>query len=188
MSKFFLFISLAKIRRKIESCIICMLTFANQTRKMEENDGLALGSYEKSFYLCNAEIKKTMKKIIIMIVAGMLLAACQESLEERCAREAKEYTQKNCPRHIDTEIVLDSMTFDKDSHTIGYCYTLQGSLDNPLRVDSAQFSEALLLEVKNSTNLKLYKDAGYSFRYTYHSEKDSGTKLFEATFRENDYR
>ena len=159
---------------------------------MEENDGLALGSYKKSFYLCNAEIKKTMKKImkkiIIMIVAGMLLAACQESLEERCAREAKEYTQKNCPRHIDTEIVLDSMTFDKDSHTIGYCYTLQGSLDNPLRVDSAQFSEALLLEVKNSTNLKLYKDAGYSFRYTYHSEKDSGTKLFEATFRENDYR
>ena len=145
---------------------------------MEENDGLALGSYKKSFYLCNAEIKKTMKKIIIMIVAGILLAA----------REAKEYTQKNCPRHIDTEIVLDSMTFDKDSHTIGYCYTLQGSLDNPLRGDSAQFSEALLLEVKNSTNLKLYKDAGYSFRYTYHSEKDSGTKLFEATFRENDYR
>ena len=129
-----------------------------------------------------------MKKIIIMIVAGILLAACQESLEERCAREAKEYTQKNCPRHIDTEIVLDSMTFDKDSHTIGYYYTLQGSLDNPLRVDNAQFSEALLLEVKNSTNLKLYKDAGYSFRYTYHSEKDSGTKLFEATFRENDYR
>ena len=188
MSKFFLFISLAKIRNKIESCIICMLIFANQTKKMEENDGLALGSYKKSFYLCNAEIKKTMKKIIIMIVAGILLAACQESLEERCAREAKEYTQKNCPRHIDTEIVLDSMTFDKDSHTIGYCYTLQGSLDNPLRVDSAQFSEALLLEVKNSTNLKLYKDAGYSFRYTYHSEKDSGTKLFEATFRENDYR
>ena len=104
-----------------------------------------------------------MKKIIIMIVAGMLLVACQESLEERCAREAKEYTQKNCPRHIDTEIVLDSMTFDKDSRTIGYCYTLQGSLD-------------------------MYKDAGYSFRYTYHSEKDSGTKLFEATFRENDYR
>ena len=123
-----------------------MLIFANQARKMEENDGLALGSYEKSFYLCNAEIKKTMKKIIIMIVAGILLAACQESLEERCAREAKEYTQKNCPRHIDTEIVLDSMTFDKDSHTIGYYYTLQGSLDNPLRVDSAQFSEALLLE------------------------------------------
>ena len=80
------------------------------------------------------------------------------------------------------------MTFDKDSHTIGYCYTLQGSLDNPQRVDKAKFSELLLMEVKNSTNLKLYKDAEYSFRYTYYSEKNSGTKLFEATFRKSDYR
>ena len=118
----------------------------------------------------------------------MLFVACQESLEDRCQREAKEFTEKSCPRHIDTEIVLDSMTFDKDSHTIGYCYTLQGSLDNPQRVDKDRFSEALLLEVKNSTNIKLYKDAGYSFRYTYYSEKNSGTKLFEATFREKDYR
>ena len=129
-----------------------------------------------------------MKKTFIMILAGMLFVACQESLEDRCQREAKEFTEKSCPRHIDTEIVLDSMTFDKDSHTIGYCYTLQGSLDNPQRVDKDRFSEALLLEVKNSTNIKLYKDAGYSFRYTYYSEKNSGTKLFEATFRENDYR
>lgn len=129
-----------------------------------------------------------MKKTIIMILTGMLFVACQESLEDRCQREAKEFTQRACPRHIDTEIVLDSMTFDKENHTIGYCYTLQGSLDDPMRVDKTKFSEALLLEVKNSTNIKLYKDAGYSFRYTYYSEKNSGTKLFEATFRDKDYR
>ena len=117
-----------------------------------------------------------------------MLFSCHENLEDRAARETKEFTEKSCPRHIDTEIVLDSMTFDKDSHTIGYCYTLQGSLDNPQRVDKAKFSELLLMEVKNSTNLKLYKDAGYSFRYAYYSAKENGTKLFEATFRESDYR
>ena len=118
----------------------------------------------------------------------VLLTSCQESLEDRCQREAKEFTEKSCPRHIDTEIVLDSMTFEKATHTISYLYTLNGSLDDTAKVDSAHFRELLLMEVKNSTNLKLYKDAGYSFRYTYYSEKDSGTKLFEATFRENDYR
>ena len=138
-------------------------------------------------YLCGTKTR-TMKKTIIMILTGMLFVACQESLEDRCQREAKKFTERACPRHIDTEIVLDSMTFDKESHTIGYCYTLQGSLDNPMRVDKTKFSEVLLLEVKNSTNIKLYKDAGYSFRYTYYSEKNSGTKLFEATFREKDYR
>ena len=129
-----------------------------------------------------------MKKLWIIIAVALMVTACQESLEDRCQREAKEFTERACPRHIDTEIVLDSMTFDKESHTIGYCYTLQGSLDNPMRVDKTKFSEVLLLEVKNSTNIKLYKDAGYSFRYTYYSEKNSGTKLFEATFREKDYQ
>lgn len=129
-----------------------------------------------------------MKKAVILIMSIMLLTACQESLEDRCAREAKEFTEKNCPRAVDKEIVLDSMTFEKATHTISYLYTLTGTLDNPQRVDKTKFREALLLEVKNSTNLKLYKDAGYSFRYAYYSEKENGTKLFEATFRESDYR
>jgi len=118
----------------------------------------------------------------------MLLTNCQESLEDRCAREAKEFTEKNCPRAVDKEIVLDSMTFEKTTHTISYLYTLNGTLDDPQRIDSTHFRELLLMEVKNSTNLKLYKDEGYAFRYAYYSQKNNGTKLFEATFRESDYR
>ena len=129
-----------------------------------------------------------MKKAVLLIMSIMLLTACQESLEDRCAREAKEFTEKNCPRAVDKEIVLDSMAFEKSTHTISYLYTLMGTLDDPQRIDSKHFRELLLMEVKNSTNLKLYKDAGYSFRYCYYSEKENGTKLFEATFRKSDYR
>ena len=130
-----------------------------------------------------------MKGIVVTLMAGaMLLTACQESLEDRCAREAKEFTEKNCPRAVDKEIVLDSMTFEKTTHTISYLYTLNGTLDDPQRIDSTHFRELLLMEVKNSTNLKLYKDEGYAFRYAYYSQKNNGTKLFEATFRESDYR
>ena len=130
-----------------------------------------------------------MKGIVVTLMAGaMLLISCQESLEDRCAREAKEFTEKNCPRAVDKEIVLDSMTFEKATHTISYLYTLNGTLDDPQRIDSTHFRELLLMEVKNSTNLKLYKDEGYAFRYAYYSQKNNGTKLFEATFRESDYR
>ena len=130
-----------------------------------------------------------MKGIVVTLMAGaMLLTNCQESLEDRCAREAKEFTEKNCPRAVDKEIVLDSMTFEKATHTISYLYTLNGTLDDPQRIDSTHFRELLLMEVKNSTNLKLYKDEGYAFRYAYYSQKNNGTKLFEATFRESDYR
>lgn len=129
-----------------------------------------------------------MKKTVVLFMSIMLFVACQESLEDRCAREAKEFTEKNCPRAVDKEIVLDSMAFEKATHTISYLYTLMGTLDDPQRIDSKHFRELLLMEVKNSTNLKLYKDAGYAFRYCYYSEKENGTKLFEATFRKSDYQ
>ncbi len=38
-----------------------------------------------------------MKKIIFPIMLITLLASCSESIEDRAAREAKEYTEKVCP-------------------------------------------------------------------------------------------
>lgn len=38
-----------------------------------------------------------MRKIMWLVMAAVLTTACQESLEERCEREAKEYTEKHCP-------------------------------------------------------------------------------------------
>ena len=46
----------------------------------------------------------------------------------------------------------------------------------------------LLKELKNSSNLKVYKDEGYSFRYVYFSEKEKGTQLLDATFHKSDYQ
>ena len=46
----------------------------------------------------------------------------------------------------------------------------------------------MLKELKNNANMKDYKDAGYNFSYVYYSTKNKGTRLFEATFREKDYR
>ena len=42
---------------------------------------------------------------------ALTFAACQESLDERAAREAKMYTKKNCPAKISETVVMDSMTF-----------------------------------------------------------------------------
>ena len=36
-----------------------------------------------------------MKRIAYAIITALALTACQESLEERCAREAEEYTKRN---------------------------------------------------------------------------------------------
>lgn len=128
-----------------------------------------------------------MKYLAIAVVVVALLTACQESLEDRCEREAREFTRKHCPTLINKDIALDSMVFDKESRTVSYCYTLRGEIDDTALIRRSDSRELLLQQLKNATSLKLYKDAGFSFRYTYHSSKVKGTQLFEATFHQSDY-
>ena len=129
-----------------------------------------------------------MKKIVWIAAALVLMTACQESLEDRCEREAKEYTAKHCPALVGKNIVMDSMTFNKSTHTITYAYTLSGEIDDTAVINRVNSRELLLNEVKNSANLRLYKEAGYNFRYIYFSKKKKGTQLVDATFRQSDYR
>jgi ADP-ribose pyrophosphatase YjhB (NUDIX family) len=114
--------------------------------------------------------------------------SCQESLEDRCRRECTDFTQKKCPMRIDDCTVMDSMTFDSSTRTISYAYTLSGMLDDSTYLSQANPRELLLGELRNSPNLKLYKEAGYRFTYLYHSASRKGTKLFETTFSANDYK
>ena len=129
-----------------------------------------------------------MKKALFALLTLFLWTACQESLEDRCAREAKEYTAKHCPVQVAPDIIFDSMFFDKSSHLISYAYTVKGVLDDAAVIQRNAPREHLLMEVKNSPQLKLYKEAGYSFRYIYYSAQNRGTQLFSATFHQSDYQ
>lgn len=128
------------------------------------------------------------KHFVTLLALTLLFSACQETLEERCSREARDFTRKNCPMTVVNDVVMDSMTFDAATHTISYLYTLSGALDDAGRINNSNSRELLLQDVRNSTQLKLYKEAEYNFRYVYYSQQKKGTKLFEATFRKEDYR
>ncbi|MBQ8456541.1 MAG: hypothetical protein IJ540_02915 [Prevotella sp.] len=128
------------------------------------------------------------KKLFFAFAAVLLLSACQESLEQRCAREAMEYSKKNCPAPIAKGVTIDSMSFDVATHTLIYSYTLDGVIDDTATIRKNNPREQMLQQLKNATAMKPYRDAGYNFRYTYYSTKDKGQKLFEATFQEKDYR
>ena len=38
-----------------------------------------------------------MKRVLIVIMLAMTLAACHESIEDRAEREAREFTRRFCP-------------------------------------------------------------------------------------------
>ena len=129
-----------------------------------------------------------MRKCLFLIVAALLTTACQETLEQRCAREAREYSEKHCPAPIAKGVTIDSMRFDMATHTLTYSYSLQGVLDDTAVIRRNDPTPQMLQQLRNATSMKPYRDAGYNFRYTYYSTRNKGAKLFEATFQEKDYR
>ena len=120
----------------------------------------------------------------------MCTTSCQESLPERCQREAKEYTEKNCPVKVENNVILDSMTFDRKTLTINYFYTLENELDDETMIGTqADNLHTLMLNaLKNATNIKLYKENGYNFHYIYLSRKDNRKKLLDILLKKEDYQ
>ena len=128
-----------------------------------------------------------MKKVFIFACLALLFTACQESLEDKCAREAKAYTAKNCPAKMEENVIMDSLTFERATHTLHYYYRLTGFADKEGALDTAVAKKALKDGLKNTTSMKVYKDNEYNFAYTYHSSNDPKKVLFEVTFTKNDY-
>lgn len=131
-----------------------------------------------------------MKKIALIVMALCSLTACQKSIEERAEEEARVYTQKYCPTPVYNNTRTDSLAFVRADRTFVYYCSLTGVLDsveiiNRFRDD---LQAGLLKSIRESTQLKLYKDEGFNFHYVLRSEKSPKTVLFEATFKPEDYQ
>jgi hypothetical protein len=128
-----------------------------------------------------------MKKIFLLPVLMAVLTACQESLEQRAERTMRDYSEKNCPLKLSESIVMDSCSFEADTHTLHYFYHFSGALDNDSSLNKEGMRQILVDALKNETSTRIYKEAGYNFMYTYFSEKRPDQILFEATMTQEDY-
>lgn len=118
------------------------------------------------------------------------LFGCHESMEKRCAREAKEYTEKLCPAPVSKDIIIDSMSFEESTHTLNYYYSLKNRLDDPLVISKSRIilHKQLLQAIRNTTSMKAYKDNGYNFGYTYYSSSKPDVVLYSTVFHKKDYK
>ena len=105
-------------------------------------------------------------------------------------REAKEFSERECPRMVDTYIRMDSMAFSEEPVGLVYYYTVLGELDNEelLTPDVVEdFRTRLLENIRNDINMRRDKEEGFTFTYRYTSEK-TGKPFIEAAFGPEDYR
>lgn len=128
------------------------------------------------------------KTIISLLITTMTITSCQESLNEKCARECQQYTQKNCPAQIDNHTIVDSLTFEPNTRTIHYYYTLTGVADSIGLLTHEEVYTALKNQLRNTTMMRAYKEEGFNFAYTYHSQRRPELVLIEETLTAKDYQ
>ena len=76
------------------------------------------------------------KKLIYIGIFASLLVSCTESLEDKAAREAKEYTEKYCPTPYVNDARTDSAAFDKTKKMYTYYISLRNKADNKQAIDA----------------------------------------------------
>ena len=122
-------------------------------------------------------------QIITMLII-VLASTCQESLEEKAARDAAEYTRKYCPTPVINYTRTDSVSFNKTTHVYTYYCTFSGIMDNKdiISQHHTEITQMLAKAIKESTNLKPYVQAGFKFRYVCRSEKNPKNVLLQIQF------
>ena len=135
-------------------------------------------------------INKLALSVLLMTITIVLLS-CQESKEERFEREAREFTQKNCPRaEFEDLIFLDSLVYHNDgTNDYKHCYSVKGDSAMLAEIDNQheQLHERLLTAVRNSVDMRHVKDAGLNIMYVYYNA-ESHQKIAEFRFTPDDYR
>ncbi len=124
----------------------------------------------------------------IALLGATVFASCQETLEQRAERTMLEYTQKNCPQQMGETIVMDSCRFETATHTMHYFYRFMGAMDNDSTLDADYMRQLLKDALRNETSTRTFKEAGYTFTYTYRSASQPDKVLFEATFPKEEYQ
>ncbi len=112
-----------------------------------------------------------------------MMTACGESLEQRAAREAKDYTERCCPTPVVNYSRTDSVSFDINTRTYTYYCSFVDVLDDKKWVQEhkKELQEGIHDIVYNNAGLKAYVEKGIKFHYIIRSDKDPKTVLFEET-------
>lgn len=131
----------------------------------------------------------------LMLCTLLCFTSCQEKLADRFEREAKEFTQKNCPQKMEDGMTcLDSMVFVPSADKEGECgdlklyYSLEMSDEaREILMDNlGELCDMNLGIIRNSLHYTKYKEAGASFTYIYY-DAIKEDKIVEYHYTKKDY-
>ncbi|MBO4430936.1 MAG: hypothetical protein J5790_06315 [Bacteroidaceae bacterium] len=130
--------------------------------------------------------------LILFFVMLLAFTSCQERKADFFERDAREYTEKNCPQMLDEYTTLDSVVYVKEKDGAGdlvqyYSLNLNEAARQELMNQLGELAEMNLTAVRNSIVFAKHKEEGVSFTYIYH-DATTGEKIVEYHFTKKDYQ
>jgi len=128
-----------------------------------------------------------MKHFLLLLTALLTLSACQESMEERAARDAADVTAKRCPMKLNDEgtLILERITFDKATRTWKQDFLLDAA---PEALERLDMRDVLLQELNNMPSYKPYMESQFIFQYVYCDMKNPKDTLMNIRLTPKDYQ
>ncbi|WP_455590406.1 hypothetical protein [Bacteroides sp.] len=130
-----------------------------------------------------------MKKIILGACAVLFaLTSCQQA-KQKVFELASEQVNKECPMTIDEMTTLDSTSYAGEGNMFTYFYTLSGVADDSAIVEQmkAELEKTLPETIKNTEDMKIYRESDVTIKYVYLSKK-SGQELLQITVTPDMYK
>ena len=120
--------------------------------------------------------------ILTLLLCFPVIISCrQESLDDKAERDAEEYNRKFCPTPVINYSRTDSVKYDRTTRTYTYFCTLVDKADNEvlIRENYDAITSSLMKNIKESTTMKPYLDAGIKFKFICRSGKNPQKVLLE---------
>lgn len=130
-----------------------------------------------------------MKKIILGACAVLFaLASCQQA-KQKVFELASEQVNKECPMTIDEMTTLDSTNYAGEGNMFTYFYTLSGAADDSTIVEQmkAELEKTLPETIKNTEDMKVYRESNVTIKYVYLSQKNK-QELLQITVTPDMYK
>ena len=125
--------------------------------------------------------------ILVAFVLMTLFCSCQENFDKSLQREAREFTEKQCPQEVEEGTRLDSLVYSPASHTLTHYYSVNHANERVLKDQTPLLHHILVQRTANDIVYKSVKDEDVTFKYVYYSQSKK-TIVYETQVGPHEYK
>lgn len=132
-----------------------------------------------------------MRKFFFLILCSaiFLTTSCQESLQERAQREAREYTERNCPTPPVNNTITDSIVYNPKTNVYTTYLRMVGPFDNEemLKQGYKDLYDGMKKSIMSDPGQQAYVKGGFDFAFVCVSDK-SRKVILELRYKNKELR